>query len=95
MPHTESAKKRLRQSEKRRLRNRDAKKEIKDQVKQFLKAVQGGNREEMQKEYQLVSRRLDKAGAKRTIHPNKAARRKARLARLLNAKIGAPAAPKK
>ncbi len=93
MPHTESAKKRLRQSEKRRVHNREVKRAIKLQVKQFLKAVQAGNREEMQKEFRLVAQRLDKAGARRVIHPNKAARKKSRLAQLLNSKLGQGTSP--
>jgi small subunit ribosomal protein S20 len=97
MPHTKSAKKRLRQSAKRREQNLAVKKEIKNQIKQFLKAVQGGNPEQMRQEYTLISQRLDKAGARRVIHPNKAARKKSRLAHLLNKKLtgGAPAAAPK
>src|SRR5207249_8437241 len=41
MPHTRSAKKNLRKSEKRRLRNRAAKKVVKGQIKKFQAALDG------------------------------------------------------
>jgi small subunit ribosomal protein S20 len=91
MPHTKSAKKHQRQSEKRRLANRATKKAIKTQIKRFLAAAGGGNAEKLQAEYNLAAKKLDKAAAKRVIHPNLAARKKSQLARKLRAK---PAEPK-
>jgi small subunit ribosomal protein S20 len=85
MPHTRSAKKHQRKIEKRRLHNRAAKKAIKTQVKRFLAAVEGPV-EELRKEYDLAAKKLDKAAAKRIIHPNMAARKKSQLARALNQK---------
>jgi small subunit ribosomal protein S20 len=85
MPHTKSAKKRLRQNEKRRQRNRAAKKAIKLQLKKVLAAA-AGPAEQFQKEYNLAARKLDRAAAKRVIHPNLAARKKSQLARLLKQK---------
>jgi small subunit ribosomal protein S20 len=93
MPHTSSAKKHQRQSEKRRLANRAVKKAIKTQIKRFLAAETEGNAEKLQAEFNLAAKRLDKAAAKRVIHPNLAARKKSQLARKLNAK--APAKPAK
>jgi small subunit ribosomal protein S20 len=93
MPHTKSAKKRLRQNEKRRLRNRAMKSTIKTQIKQVLATAQGGTVEELQKQYNVAAKKLDHAAAKRIIHPNLAARKKSQLARLLNQKKAAPAAP--
>jgi small subunit ribosomal protein S20 len=89
MPHTRSAKKRLRQNEKRRLRNRAAKKQIKLQVRAFLEAVQAGDAAKTQAEYNSVAKRLDKAAAKRVIHPNTAARKKSKLALKMRAKPAA------
>ena len=86
MPHTRSAKKSLRQTKKRRLRNRAVKKTIKNQVKSLTKALATGKAEEIQKEFNLTVKQIDKAGAKRVIHPNKAARQKSQLAKLINAK---------
>jgi small subunit ribosomal protein S20 len=86
MPHTKTAKKRLRQNEKRRLRNRATKKAIKLQLRKVMQADKGAAAEQLQTEYLLAVRKLDKAAARRVIHPNTAARRKAQLARLMNAK---------
>jgi small subunit ribosomal protein S20 len=86
MPHTRSAKKQLRKNEKRRLRNRATMKSLKTQLKKVLAASTGGTLEEMRKEFNLASKRLDRAAAKRVIHPNLAARKKSQLARLLRAK---------
>jgi small subunit ribosomal protein S20 len=93
MPHTKSAKKHLRQTEKRRLRNRTTKSTIKTQIKKVLATAEGGTAEELQTQYNLAAKKLDRAAAKRVIHPNLAARKKSQLARLLNQKKAAPAAP--
>jgi len=90
MPHTRSAKKRLRQNEKRRVRNRAAKSAIKTQIKKVLAVAKEGNLEQLRQEYNLAAKRLDKAAAKRVVHPNLAARKKSQLARLLNEKQAAP-----
>jgi small subunit ribosomal protein S20 len=88
MPHTSTAKKRLRQSKKRRLINRAVKKDIKTQLKKFDAAVPGPV-EELRKEYNLAAKKLDKAAAKRVVHPNLAARKKSQLARVLRDKSAA------
>jgi small subunit ribosomal protein S20 len=85
MPHTRSAKKNLRKSEKRRLHNRAVKRDIKTQIKGFLAALDGPV-DQLQKEYNLAAKKLDKAAAKRVVHPNLAARKKAQLARQLREK---------
>lgn len=89
MPHTKSAKKHLRQSAKRRERNREVKKTIKLQMKKLFRAPKDATLEQLQKELNQAAKKLDKAAAKRVIHPNTAARRKARLARLINARRAA------
>jgi small subunit ribosomal protein S20 len=85
MPHTRSAKKNLRKSEKRRLHNRAVKKDIKTQIKSFLAALEGPN-DQLKKAFDLTAKKLDKAAAKRIIHPNLAARKKSQLARKLHHK---------
>jgi small subunit ribosomal protein S20 len=92
MPHTSSAKKHQRKSEKRRLHNRAVKKDIKTQLKRFLAAVEGPV-EALRKEYDLAAKKLDKAAAKRIIHPNMAARKKSQLARQLHKKTTAANKP--
>ena len=96
MPHTRSAKKRLRQNEKRRLENRSVKKAIKTQIKKVLEAARSGPAEQLRKEFDLAAKKLDKAAARRIVHPNLAARKKSQLARLLREKqaVGQEAAAK-
>ena len=86
MPHTSSAKKRLRQTEKRRARNRAALRTIKEQIKKLLDVVQTGTLDDAKKEYNLAAKRLDKAAAHKVIHKNTAARRKSQLAKLVRDK---------
>jgi small subunit ribosomal protein S20 len=93
MPHTSSAKKRLRQTKKRRLRNRQVKKALKGTIKDVIGVADGGTAEDLQKQYNVAAKKLDQAAAKKVIHPNQAARKKSQLARLLNAKKASPAKP--
>ncbi len=88
MPHTRSARKQLRKTEKRRLANRAAKKTLKTQIKRVLDAVDGPA-DALKKEFTLAVKKLDKAAAKRVIHRNLAARKKSQLARLLHKKTSA------
>ena len=92
MPHTKSAKKSMRQSAKQRERNRAVKKTVKLQVREVLAAAKAGPIEKLRDEFRKASKQLDKAAAKRVIHPNLAARKKSQLARLLNTKAKAPTA---
>ena len=85
MPHSLSAKKRVRQSIKRRARNRARKDVVKEQVKTFLNVLGTGDFAKAETELRTVTRRLDKVSAKGTIHKNTAARKRSRLARRLNA----------
>jgi len=88
MPHTKSAKKNLRKAQKRRLRNRATKRTIKTHCKRVIAAAEE-TPEKLREEFILAVRKLDKAAAKRIIHPNTAARKKSQLARLLNEKLAA------
>jgi small subunit ribosomal protein S20 len=83
MPHTKSAKKRLRQSLERRTLNRATKSAIKTQIRKIRAAVTAGDLAKAQTEMQLATKKLDRAGAKRVIHPNAASRTKSRLAHLI------------
>ena len=88
MPNTESAKKRLRQNEKQRMRNRIAKKVIKTYTKRTLKAASEGNLEAAEADFRHPVAKIDRAGVRRILHPNTAARRKSRLAREYKAATG-------
>ena len=81
MPSSNSAKKRLRQDKVRRLRNRSTKSAMKTQIKKVTAAADAGDIETAEKEFVSAARKLDKAGAKKVIHRNTAARYKSRLQR--------------
>jgi ribosomal protein S20 len=79
LPNTRSAKKRLRQNEKRRLRNRWFRGRAKTFIKKTRQAIERGDAEQARYYAQLAVKALDKAAAKGILHPNNAARRKSRL----------------
>ena len=85
MPHSSSAKKRVRQNAKRRLINRSRKSQVKTQIKHFEEAVAAGDVDKASEQLRLVSRKLDKTAATSTMHKKTAARKKSRLAKRLNA----------
>jgi small subunit ribosomal protein S20 len=91
MPHTESAKKRARQTAKRNAYNRAYKKSIREAIKSFSAAAKTGTTEQVNAEFKTAVKKLDKAAARKVIHPNKAARKKSQLAVALAAKLKAPA----
>ena len=79
MPNSESAKKRLRQSEVRRARNRAGRSALRTQIRKVRQAVASGNLEQAEAEFKKVVKKLDQAAAKKFIHANAAARTKSRL----------------
>lgn len=85
MPNTASAKKRLRQNEILRLRNRSIKSSVRTQMKKVRMAVKAGEIEKAEEEFRLAAKKLDKAGARRVLHPNTSSRYKSRLQRLIKA----------
>lgn len=85
MAHSLSAKKRIRQNAKRRLRNRWRKDAIREQGKSFLAALAKGDAKTAGTELNKTVAVLDQAAAKHTIHKNTAARRRSRMTRRLNA----------
>jgi len=85
MANIQSAKKRIKVTEVKTLRNTMIKTALKTKVKKFETAVVTGNVEEAKVTYANVVKALDMAVTKGIIHINKAARRKSRLAARLNA----------
>jgi len=73
-----SQKKRNRQNEKRRVRNKSVRTELKTRVKNAREAVVAGD-ESAPELVRVAQKRLDKAGAEGVIHKNAAARRASRL----------------
>jgi small subunit ribosomal protein S20 len=80
MAHTASAKKRARQNEKRNLKNRSTKHAIKTQIRKVMVAIEAKDSAAAIRELSLAAKKLDKAAARRVLHPNTAARTKSRLA---------------
>lgn len=78
VPTIKSAKKRLRQSEKRRERNKGVRSEIRTRTRRILETEDAEQAATRLKE---LYRLLDRAAGRGIIHPNAAARKKARAAR--------------
>ncbi|HEX4125893.1 MAG TPA: 30S ribosomal protein S20 [Tepidisphaeraceae bacterium] len=85
MAHSLSAKKRIRQTLKRRARNRNRKELLKGELKTLATAIGGGDAAKAETEFRTVSARLAKIASKGTIHKNTAARQRSRLAKKVNA----------
>ena len=84
MPHSASAKKRLRQNVRSRDRNKAMKSEIKTSIRKVLEALSAKDVTAARDLFKSVAKKADKAAASKTIHKNKAARIKSRLsARIL------------
>src|SRR5688572_26288299 len=82
--HSLSAKKRIRQNEKRRARNRQRKDLIKTELKAFNTLVTGGDFGKAEEQLKRVVRQLDRTATKHTIHRKTASRKRSRLTRKLN-----------
>ena len=81
MAHHKSAKKRIRQDAKKRLRNRFNKKTARTAIKALREIT---DKAEAEKFYPKVSSLIDKLAKKNTWHPNKAANLKGKLAKHVN-----------
>jgi len=88
MPHKRAAKRALRKSQQRRLKNRSERSSLRTQVKNARVAIQASTGD-VAEQVRSAASRLDKAAKKNLIHPNKAARLKSRLARAANAAAAA------
>lgn len=84
LPTTLSAEKRVRQNEKRRLRNRVYRTRARTLVKRTRRLVAEGELEAAEQVALQACRALDKAASRGVIHKNSAARRKSRLMKHLN-----------
>ena len=80
MAHHKSAKKRIRQTEKRTLRNRALRSSTRTAIKKFRALLQEGNSETLKTAYPGVQKTIDKAVTKGILHRRTAARYKSRLA---------------
>ncbi len=85
MPIIKSAKKQLRKSRERRLRNRAAKSSLKTAIKKVRAELEKRDREAAEKALAQAIPSMDKAAGKGLIPKNAAARYKSRLSRQLHA----------
>ncbi len=83
MPNIQSAKKRVKVSEKKNLHNRIVKSQLHTSVKKFEAALEA-DAKTANEQLSATSAAIDKAASKGVIHKNAANRRKARLAKKLN-----------
>lgn len=84
MPQIKSAQKRMRQVEKRQLRNKSVLSQCKTNITKAEKFIFSGEMESAEAAVVTALRSLDKAVEKGILHANNAARRKARLMKKLN-----------
>ncbi len=85
MANIKSAIKRIRQTEKRRVRNAAVRSTVRTSVKSARAAIEGGQAAQARETLLRTIQVLDKAVTKGVIHKNTAARKKSRLTRQLNA----------
>ena len=80
----DSAAKRHRQSEKRRISNKSVRSRVRTSTKNVLTAVQSQDRVAAEAALREFSKLIDTAAGKGVYHPNTAARKKSRLAQRVN-----------
>jgi small subunit ribosomal protein S20 len=85
LANTASAKKRIRQNEKRRMRNKVWRTRARTSVKEARLAIDSGDREAAENATRVAIEQLDKAASKGVIHNKNASRRKSRLMKSLAA----------
>lgn len=85
MAHSLSAKKRIRQNEKRRIRNRARQSVLKGKLRRVTDALLHKEVDNAHEAFLDASRQLDREADRGLIHRNAAARKKSRLARRINA----------
>lgn len=83
MANTPSAKKRIRQNAKRRIRNRAVLSRTRSFVSKARKDIQAGDPSTARESVKMAMRELDRAASKGVLHPKNASRRKRRLAKHL------------
>lgn len=81
MPNTKSAKKRVKQDERKHAENRSRKTRIKTELSKLDAVVESKDKEKAAEQLKQVFKSLDKAAKTNIIHKNKAARKKGQAAR--------------
>ncbi len=83
MPNTKSAKKRLVQNEKTRLRNRSARSFVRNRIKKLIATLKTGDFAAAEEQVKSVCSSLDRAAANKIWHRNNVSRKKSRLSALI------------
>lgn len=83
MAHSKQAEKRIRQNEKARVRNKATSSRLKTLFKNVITAAEGGDGQTAAATFAAAAAAADKAAKNGVIHKNTAARRKARMARMI------------
>ena len=83
MANIVSAKKRARQNEKRRIQNNMRKTAIRTLEKKIRKSLSLNKKNDAKAHYKTFASLLDRAAKRNIVHPNKAGRKKSRLALLI------------
>ena len=79
--------KRARQTEKRNLRNKSVRSEVKTHIKKFTDALKAGKKEHIEETLRLVVKKLSSASSKGVLHSNTASRNISRLSRKASAAL--------
>ena len=85
MANNQSTEKRIRQTAKRRNRNRSAHSEMRTAIKQLRAEIAAGNADKAQELLPGTLEKIDTTAQKKIVHRNLAARTKSRLSRAVNA----------
>jgi small subunit ribosomal protein S20 len=83
MPNSASARKNLRQNEKRRIQNKMVRSAMRTVLVKLRTAVKSGSFDEAETLFRLATKKLDQSAAKKIIHKNAANRSKSRLSHFI------------
>lgn len=84
MANSRSALKRIKQSEKKRMRNKQVKTKVKNTIRSFFSTLNEDNQEAAARQLRIAGKMIDKAASKGVIPKKTAARKKSRLTKKLN-----------
>ncbi len=85
MPNIKSAKKRVKVTEAKTLRNKMFRSQLKTEIKKYEAALEAGDNELAKETYKAAVKRIDRACARGLMHKNTAAHKKSELTKKLNA----------
>ena len=90
MANTASARKRIRQTEKRTLRNRARKSRVRGFIRKVEQAIAGGDKSQAQDAFRAAQPELHRAATKGVFHRNTVARKLSRLSTRIKSMGGTP-----